>query len=87
MCKSLHCTKSTFAANYKYLSYNYKICQDDWFIDINLLIGKMKVQFEKETQKSQSHTIIVELCDIRDDVANCNVMSCTEVSEIFDLLS
>ena len=53
MCKSLlsaklHYIKSTFAANYKYLSYSYKICQDDWFMDINLLIGKIKVQFEKE---------------------------------------
>ena len=55
VCKSLlsaklHCTKFTIAANYKYLSYKYKICQDDWFIYINLQIGKIKVQFEKETQ-------------------------------------
>ena len=51
-----HCNsvcKSTFAANYKYLSYKYKICQDDWFVDINLLIGKMRVQFEKEKRDSE----------------------------------
>ena len=52
VCKSLlsaklHCIKSTFAANSKYLSYKYKICQVDWFMDINLLIGKMRVHFEK----------------------------------------
>ena len=56
----------------KYLSYKYKICQDDWFADINLLIAKIKVHFEKETQsRSIAHTI-VELCDIyiRDGIAN-----------------
>ena len=85
VCKSLlsaklHCIKSTFAANYKYLSYKYKICKDDWFVDINLLIGKMRIQFEKETQsRSNAHTI-VELCAIRDGIANCDIMSCTEAS-------
>ena len=72
--------KSTFAANYKYLCYEYTICQDDWLVDKNLLIEKMKVQFEKETQsRSNAHTI-VELCDIRDGIANCDIMSCTEAS-------
>ena len=58
------------AANYKYLSYKYKICQDYWIMDINLLITKMKVQFEKETRNiSTAHTIVV-LCAIRDVTAN-----------------
>ena len=40
VCKSLlsaklHCIKSTFAANYKSLSYECKICQDDWFKNKN----------------------------------------------------
>ena len=65
----LHCIKSTFAANYKYLSYKHTVCQDDWFMDIHLLIAKMKVQFEKETQNRSNaqfaHTI-VELYDMRD---------------------
>ena len=92
VCKSLlsaklFCIKSTFAANYKYLSYKYKICQDDWFMDINLLIRKTKVQFEKETHsRSNAHTI-VELCAIRDGVANCDVMSCTEASKLIDLIT
>ena len=92
VCKSLlsaklHCIKSTYAANYKYLSYKYKICQDDWFMHINLLIGKMKVQFEKETQsRSNAHTI-EELCAIRDDIANCDIMFCTEASKLIDLIT
>ena len=92
VCKSLlsaklHCIKSTFAAFYEHLSYKYKICQDDWFMDINLLIGKMKVQFEKETQgRSNAHTI-VELCAIRDGIANCDIMSLTEASKLIDLIT
>ena len=64
VCNSLlsakpHCTKSRFAANYKHLSYKYKICQDDWFIDINLLIAKINAHFEKEAQNiSTAHTIV-----------------------------
>ena len=57
----LQCIIFTFAANYKYLSYKYKICQKDWFVDINLLIAKMKVQFENETQNRSNALTIVEL--------------------------
>ena len=47
----------------------------------------MKVQlFERETQsRSKAHTI-VELCAIRDGVANCDVMSCTDASKMIDLI-
>ena len=61
---NLHCIKSTFAENDKHLSYKYKICQDDWFMDINPLIAKMKAQFEKETQNISTAHTIVELCAI-----------------------
>ena len=85
MCKSLfsaklHCAKSTFAANYKHLSYKYKICQDDWFMDKNILIAKIKAQFDKDIQNISTAHTIVELCAIRDGVANCDVVSCTDAS-------
>ena len=80
VCKSLllaklECIKSTFAANYKYLSYKYKICQDDWFMDINFLIAKKKAQFDKDIQNISTAHTIVELCAISDGIANCDVMS------------
>ena len=82
-----HCIKSTFAESYKYLSYKYKISQDDQFMDINLLIEKIKVQFEKETQsRSKAHTIM-ELCAIRDGIANFDIISCTETSKLIDLIT
>ena len=56
-------------------------------MDINLLIAKIKVQFEKETQsRSNAHTK-VELCAIRGGIANCDIMSCTEASKLFDLIT
>ena len=56
-------------------------------MDTNLLIAKMKAQFEKETQNiSNSHTI-VELWAIHDGIANCDVMFCTEASKLIDLIS
>ena len=64
VCKSLlstklHYIKSTFAANYKDLSYKYEICQNDWFMDITFLAAKMKAQFEKETHIIRTaHTIV-----------------------------
>ena len=56
-------------------------------MDINLLIAKMKVQFEKETQNSSNVHTIVELCAIRDGIANCDIMSCTEASKLLDLIN
>ena len=53
-------------------------------MDVNILIAKMKVKFEKETQnRSNAHTI-VELCAIRDGVTKCDIMSCTEAGKLID---
>ena len=76
-----------FAANYKHLSYKYKICQDDWFMDRNLLIAKIKAQFDKDIQNISTAHTIVELCAVREGVANCDVMSCTDACKMIDLIS
>ena len=47
----------------------------------------MKAQFEKETQNISAAHTKVELCAIRDGVANCDVMSCTDDSKMIDLIS
>ena len=56
-------------------------------MDIKLLIAKMKVQFEKETQNRSNAPTIVELCAIRDGIANCDLMSCREASKLIDLIT
>ena len=58
------------------------------FMDINLLIAKMKVKFEKNDSEYPYYThTIVELCVIRDGIANCDIMFCTEASKLIDLIT
>ena len=56
-------------------------------MEINLLIAKLKAQFEKETQNINNVHTIVELCATRDVVANCDGVSCTDASKMIDLIS
>ena len=43
---------------------NIRLCQDAWYMDKNLVIEKMKAQFEKETQNISTAHTRVELCAI-----------------------
>ena len=56
----LHCIKSTFASNYKYLSYRYNISHSDWYKDINHLIGKVKMKFQQDFQNRNTAQTLVE---------------------------
>ena len=47
----------------------------------------MKAQFEKKTQNISTAHTIVELCAIRDGIANCDISSCTEASKLIDLIT
>ena len=50
-----------------------KICQDDWLMDINLLIANMKVKFEKATLNlSTAHTIVELTMTITNVLLNIN---------------
>ena len=42
--------RSTFAVNFKYLSYKYNISQDEWFTDLSHLIEKVDIKFHKDFQ-------------------------------------
>ena len=56
-------------------------------MDRNLLIAKIKAQFDKDIQNISTVHTIVELCAIRDGVANCDVISCTDASNMIDIIS
>ena len=83
----LHCVRSTFAANYKYLSYKYNISQDEWFTDLSHLIKKVDIKFHKDFQNQSTVNTIVELCAIRDDVTECGVLSRADACKLIDLIS
>ena len=81
----LHCVRSTFAANYKYLSY--KSSQDESFSDLSHLIKKVDIKFHKDFQNRSTVNTIVELCAIRDDVTECGVLSRADACKLIDLIS
>ena len=70
-----HCIKSTFASNYKYLSYRYNISHDDWDKDISNLFGKVKIKFQQDFQSRNTAQTLVELFAICDGLSTCNALS------------
>ena len=74
----LHCSGSKFASNYRYLSYKYNVCEQDWFSGLSHLLGKVKMGFA-ELHKSCTYSTqaLIELCGIRDN----------EVCTLIDVLS
>ena len=83
----LHCIKSTFASNYKYLSYRYNASHDDWYKDISHLIGKVKMKFQKDYQSRYKVQTLVELCAIRDGISTCNAISYSGACDLINLIS
>ena len=84
----LHCTGSTFASNYRHLSYKYNICEEDWFSGLSPLLGKVKMLLA-EINKSciYSTQALIELCGIRDGTIQCNILNHNEVCALIDVLS
>ena len=56
-------------------------------MNINLLIAKIRAQFDKDIQNISTAHTIMELCAIRDGAVNCDVMSCIDASNMIDLIS
>ena len=82
----LRCIKSTFASNYKYLSYRY-ISHGDWYKDISHLIGKVKLKFQQDFQSRDTAQTLVELYAIRDGLSTCNALSHLDAYELINLIS
>ena len=84
----LHCTGSTFASNYRHLSYKYNICEEDWFSGLSHLLGKVNMRFA-EINKSCTYSTqaLIELCGIRDGTIQCNILNQNEVCALIDVLS
>ena len=63
----LRCKNSSFADNYKYISYKYQLCHSDWKKDQSHLMGKVKKKIDILYPKSSVASIITELSDMRDN--------------------
>ena len=91
VCKSivlskLYCIKSTFGSNYKYLSCKYRISQDDWYSNLSQLVEKHNMKCHEELQHRNAVQTVVELCAIRDGVADCDTLSYNDVCYLIDLI-
>ena len=80
----LHCTKDTFASNYKYMSYRYNISHDDWYNDI---VGKVKLKFQQDFWSRNTAQTLIELCAIRDGLSTCNALSYLNACELINHIS
>ena len=43
----LHCSGSTFASNYRNLSYKYNVYEEDWFSGLSHILSKVKCDLMK----------------------------------------
>jgi len=80
----LHCINSTFAMNYKYLSYKYEISEQDWLSDD--LLGRVKMKFKLRYGEHSLSIIIRELCDIRDNNISCDILDRSDVCKFINTL-
>ena len=92
VCKSvvlskLYCVKSTYGLSYKYLSCKYGFSQDDWYANLNQLIEKVNIKCHEEILDNNAVQTVVELCAIRDGVADCDTQSYNGVCKLIDLIS
>ena len=83
----LHSIKSTFPSIYKYLLYRYNIFHDDWYKDISLLIGKVKLKFQQDFKSRDTAQTLVKLCVIRDGLSTFNALYYLDVCELIHLIS
>ena len=83
----LQCVWSTFAANFKYLSYKYNISQDEWFTELSRLIKKNNIKFHQNIQNQSTVNTIVELCAIQNDITECGVLSRADACKLIVLIS
>ena len=83
----LYCVKSTFGSNYKYLSFKYRILQDEWYTNLSQLVQKDNIKCHEEIQHRNAAQTVVELWELRDGVAHCDTLSYYDVCNLIELIS
>ncbi len=81
----LSCRSSVLAENYRYLSYKYTICREDWQGNIGQLINKVN---DLELYTDEQHIIIDyvrELCKIRDKMLSTELTK-AEIQSLIDVI-
>lgn len=64
--EKLQCKNSTFAENFRFLSYKYQLEYSDWFHELSHLMGKVKMKATELYSKPPEAICVKELCEMRD---------------------
>ena len=82
----LFCKDSTFASDYSYLSCKYNLSYDDWHLNTSHLIGKVQSKNKQKSCNIGSCQDIIELYEIRDGLALCDILSNDDVRKLIDII-
>ena len=74
----LLCKNSSFSSNYNYLSCKYELSNQDWYLDTNHLLGKVRLTCQLNITCS-SWQSVTELCEICDGLSSCDALSNDDV--------
>ena len=79
----LNSKHSSFADNFRYLSYKYHLEFSDWHRNLNHLMGKVKMKFEKLYPCQPEVNILLELCEMRDSLCY-DCFTNVEINKLID---
>ena len=77
----LQCKKSSFAENYKYVSWKYNFSNCDWNTNITCLMGNVKIKQRLLYPVSHSASVKHDVCSMRDDDF-CTTFNKTQLDQL-----
>ena len=80
-CVKLGCKKSSFAENYRYLSWKHKFSDCDWFTDITYLMGKVKIKQLLLYPVSHDASVLHDLCGMLDNDF-CGIFTTAQLKQL-----
>ena len=57
-----------------------------WHLDMNHLAGKVRLKNQQKSIYSKSCQDIIELCEIRDGLLSCDILSNDDICKIIDII-
>ena len=78
----LRCKNSSFADNYRYLSYKYNLTNSDWISDIGSLLAKVEIKSHSGINNLDVSTV-KELCHMRDN-SYYNILSYHDLIKLIE---
>ena len=80
----LRCKNSSFADNYRFLSYKYYLINSDWINDIGSLLAKVEIKSHSRINNLDVNVATVkELCHMRDN-SYYNILSYHDLNKLIE---